>query len=145
MITEIHFVSSLIGWANHQVPWNTYCTFSEVTSECNLFTVQFPSVCLCYGFLPISFKGREIHKIPGYYGLSPILFPFPSFVSRWMFIASALQKLSSAGTCQHHVGGEKGFQELRGGCGVPFSIIWHFWHPCSQLEGLPSSWPWRGC
>lgn len=61
-----------------------------------LDNVEFPSVHLCYGFLSTSFEGREIHKIPGYYGLSPTLLDFASFVSCWVFTASALQKSSSS-------------------------------------------------
>lgn len=85
-----------------------------------LDTVEFPSVRLCYGFLSTSFKGREIHKIPGYYGIPFCQFCFMLGVHR-LCLAKVVIKYQ-ARTCQHHVGVEKGFQELSWECGVTFSI-----------------------
>lgn len=47
----------------------------------------FPSMRVCDGLLPTSFKGEETCKTLGFSGLSPAryLSKFPSFISWWVF------------------------------------------------------------
>lgn len=103
-----------------------------------LDNVEFPSVHLCYGFLSTSFEGREIHKIPGYYGLSPTLFDFASFVGCSLPLPCKSCHQASS-------------KDLSAPCGCSERLsraelgMWcHIVHYLT-LERPPSSRPWWGC